>query len=101
MATPGTCFGWNESVAYKRRGRAVRAARAAVLSLPGIFLVVAMYSLLAETLLRGSKVAAGLLMVETLAIRATIFLALCVRRSSSRQTWWPVTSPTLTCAMPT
>lgn len=85
MATTGTCFGWNEPVAYKRKVRAVRAVLAAVLSLPGSSLVVGGYLLLLETLFRGNKVAAGLLMVETLAIGVTIFLVVWLRYRRERQ----------------
>ncbi len=85
MAAAGTCFGWNEPVAYKKNVRAVRAVLAGVVAVPGALFFIAMYVSLIEALLKGNKVAAWWLMVESLALAVTIFLIVWLRYRRDRQ----------------
>ncbi|WP_310725596.1 hypothetical protein [Streptomyces sp. N2A] len=85
MAAAGTCFGWDEPVAYKKNVRAVRAVLAAVVAVPGALFFIAMYVSLIEALLKGNKVAAWWLMVESLALAVTIFLIVWLRYRRDRQ----------------
>ncbi|MEU9497920.1 pentapeptide repeat-containing protein [Streptomyces sp. NPDC048196] len=85
MPAPGTDFDWNEPVAHKKNVRAVRAVLAAVVALPVALFFCAMYLSLIEALLKGNKVAAWWLLVESLALAATIFLIVWLRYRRDRQ----------------
>ncbi|MFF8369844.1 pentapeptide repeat-containing protein [Streptomyces lydicus] len=72
-------------MAYKRNVRIVRAVLGAVLALPGSAFVLVMYVSFLETVLRGSKVAAWLLVGQGLAITATLALFVWLRHRRDRK----------------
>ncbi|WP_030410577.1 pentapeptide repeat-containing protein [Streptomyces sp. NRRL S-1448] len=85
MPALSTNFDWNEPVAYKKKVREVRAVLAAVAALPIALFFVVMYVSLTEALVKGSKVAAWWLLVESLALAVTIFLFVWLRYRRDRQ----------------